>query len=99
MATFLVFERQAGPEWDASRPMEGQSRWREHADFMNGLEASGFMLLGGPIGDGRVVLAVEAQSEADVRRALAPDPWHETHLLIGAVEPWDIRLDSVRARR
>src|SRR5262249_3389420 len=29
-------------------PMEGQEDWRGHADYMNALEAEGFMLLAGP---------------------------------------------------
>jgi hypothetical protein len=29
--------------------MDEQQGWREHADFMNGLYADGFVLLGGPL--------------------------------------------------
>ena len=36
-----------GPNWDDSKPMEGKVDWRAHADFMNGLAADGFVLLGG----------------------------------------------------
>ena len=75
--------------------MEGQELWAEHAAFMNGLVRDGFILLGGPLGDARRVLhAVEAEDEADVRERFAADPWHANGLLsIAGVEPWTIRLD------
>jgi uncharacterized protein YciI len=92
---FLVLERHAGPLWDHTRPMEEQSDWRPHAAFMDGLVASGFIILGGPLADGdRVVLAVEADSEEAIRRTLAPDPWMESHLVIDSIEAWTIRLDA-----
>ena len=79
-------------------PLEAQTGWDAHAAFMDDLVAGGFVVLGGPLADGvRVVLVVEAGSEEAVRTTLAADPWSETHLLLDAVEPWVIRLDSRRA--
>ena len=43
---FLVRLRQAGPEFDHSRPLEQQSGWEEHAAFMDGLVADGHIVLG-----------------------------------------------------
>ena len=92
---FLVELHRSGPEWDASRPLEEQSGWPEHAAFMDGLVDDGFIVLGGPLADEyRVVHAVEAKSEAEVRARLARDPWSETHLRVAAVDPWTIRLDG-----
>jgi uncharacterized protein YciI len=92
---FFVVERRSGPEWEASRPMEEQSGWPAHADFMDGLVEAGFVVLGGPLADEhRVVLAIEAESEGDVRATLGRDPWSETHLVVASVEPWTIRLDG-----
>ena len=92
---FFVLERRRGPEWDPSQPLEGQSGWEEHAAFMDGLLDSGFVVLGGPLADEhRVVLAIEAASEDEVRRTLARDPWHESHLVVESVDPWTIRLDG-----
>ena len=52
-------------------------------------------MLGGPLADEvRVVLVVDAPSEADVRRALGRDPWSDTHLVIESVDAWTIRLDG-----
>jgi uncharacterized protein YciI len=98
MAMFHVVLHRSGPEWDPSRPLEGQSGWTEHAAFMDGLVHDGFLVLGGPLVDEyRVVHAIEAESEEDVRATLARDPWSGTHLVVAAIEPWTIRLDRRRA--
>lgn len=89
-------QRQRGPQWDLSRPMEEQVLWNEHAAFMNGLVDRGFVVLGGPVGDdGRVLLVVRAESEDEIRATLAEDPWSEERLLIASVEPWTIRLGEL----
>jgi uncharacterized protein YciI len=98
MATFLVLVRRTGPEWDRSRPMEEQSDWDAHAEFMDGLVDDGFIVLGGPLADEeRVAHVIEAESEQAVRATLARDPWSNTHLVIDSIEPWTLRLDSRRA--
>jgi uncharacterized protein YciI len=98
VAMFVVVLRRSGPEWDPSRPMEEQSNWPAHAAFMDRLVDSGFVVLGGPLGDEkRVVHAVEAESEDAIRATLAGDPWSETHLQVDTVDPWTIRLDGRRA--
>jgi hypothetical protein len=92
---FYVCVRRSGPQWDPARPLEQQSGWDEHADFMDGLVERGFVVLGGPLADEhRVILAIEAGSEAEVRETLARDPWHETHLVVESVDAWTIRLDG-----
>jgi uncharacterized protein YciI len=98
MATFLVVLHRSGPEWDRLRPLEEQSDWPAHASFMDGLEDAGFVILGGPLADEhRVVHAVEAQSEHEIRATLARDPWSGSHLTIATIDPWTIRLDGRRA--
>jgi uncharacterized protein YciI len=95
--TFFVVLRRLGPAWDRTLPLEEQFGWDEHAEFMDGLVDSGFVILGGPLADEeRVVLAVEAESEDAVRKTLAADPWHESHLVVETVDPWTIRLDGRR---
>jgi uncharacterized protein YciI len=97
MPMFFVLERRRGPKWDPSAPVEGQSRWDEHAAFMDGLVDDGFIVLGGPLADEhRVILAIEAASEDEVRSTLARDPWHGSHLVVESVDPWTIRLDGRR---
>ena len=98
VAMFLVTLLRSGPQWDTARPMEKQSGWEAHATFMDGLVDDGFLVLGGPLSDEhRVAHAVEAESEEAVRATLARDPWSETHLRVGSIEPWTIRLDARQA--
>jgi hypothetical protein len=95
---FHVVLLRSGPDWDPSLPLEEQSGWDAHAEFMDGLVDSGFIILGGPLDEHRVVHAAEAESEDAVRATLARDPWNETHLRIGTIEPWTIRLDARRSQ-
>jgi uncharacterized protein YciI len=95
MAMFHVVVLRSGPEWDPTRPLEGQSDWPAHASFMDGLVADGFIVLGGPLADEhRVVHVVEASSEEEIRATLARDPWSGSHLVVEAIDPWTIRLDG-----
>ena len=96
---FLVRLRQAGPEFDHSRPLEQQSGWEEHAAFMDGLVADGHIVLGGTLPNGGTAHAFQAKSEDEVRAIWARDPWHETHLVLEGIEPWEIRLDSRERNR
>jgi hypothetical protein len=94
---FHVLLSRSGPEWDPTRPLEEQSDWSAHASFMDGLVDAGFVVLGGPLADERrVVHAVEAESEDEIRATLARDPWSESHLRIEAIDAWTIRLDGRR---
>jgi uncharacterized protein YciI len=98
VSTFLVVLHRSGPEWDQSRPLEEQSGWQAHASFMDDLEEAGFIVLGGPLADDhRVVHAVEAASESEIRDTLARDPWSRSHLNVATIDPWTIRLDGRRA--
>jgi uncharacterized protein len=86
----------SGPSWDASRRRREQHGWDEHAAFMDGLVDDGFVVLGGPIGDGeRVLLVVEATDEREVEARLGEDPWLATGVLrIAEIEPWTVWLDG-----
>ena len=52
MGTFAV-TRERFNQWDWSRDMREQDNWHAHAAFMDELTAEGFIVLGGPVGDGR----------------------------------------------
>jgi uncharacterized protein YciI len=99
MANFAV-KIVHGPGWDASRPIRSQDGWDAHAAFMDGLVDDGFIIVGGPIGDGQTTLhVVEAASENQIRARLAEDPWAIAGLLqVGSIEPWALWLDSRRLR-
>lgn len=84
-----------GTGWDDSSSIRQQRDWAEHAAFMDGLVADGFLLLGGPVGDGQQTLhVVEADDDDEVRRRLAEDPWARAGLLeVGSIQPWALWLD------
>jgi uncharacterized protein len=85
-----------GPGWDSSRHIREQDAWDEHAAFMDGLVDDGFLILGGPVGDGQETLhVIEAADENDVRLRFAKDPWAAADMLrIGRIEPWALWLDG-----
>ena len=94
--SYLAVFRVRGPAWDESRPLRKQDGWPEHARFMDDLAASGFIVLGGPLGDAeRTLLICDAGDEAAVRERLAGDPWtHSGHLELAGCERWTILLDG-----
>jgi uncharacterized protein YciI len=94
MPMFHVGLRQAGPEFDPTLPLEQQSGWPAHAAFMDSLVEDGHIVLGGTLPNGRTAHAMEAASEEKVRAIWTRDPWHESHLVLESIEPWEIRLDS-----
>jgi uncharacterized protein YciI len=94
---YFAVTRERGSAWDGSRPMPEQEQWAAHAAFMNALVDDGFVVLGGPLGDGsRTLLIVDADSEQAIRTRLATDPWTPMGLLvIATIEPWKILLGEV----
>jgi uncharacterized protein YciI len=63
---------------------------------MDQLVEEGFVVLGGPIGNGEnAMVIVEAADENEVKSRLAEDPWLVDGILeIGALEAWTIWLDG-----
>jgi uncharacterized protein YciI len=73
--------------------MRQQEQWEEHAAFMDALADDGFVILGGPLGDGegKFLLIIAAESELAIEVRLAEDPWMPLRLLrTAAVERWEI---------
>ncbi len=98
MANFAV-RLVHGPGWDASRPIRSQDGWDEHAAFMDGLVDDGFMILGGPVGDGdppgRPCMRSRRRTKTRSGARLAQDPWARAGLLrVGSIEPWALWLDG-----
>jgi hypothetical protein len=95
MARMYAVTVEHGPEWDDSRGLREQDGWDEHAAFMDALVDEGFIVLGGPIGDGsRVLHAVFADDPATVEARLGADPWSDSRLRIASIEPWTVLLDG-----
>lgn len=92
--TYYVVTRERDGNWDASRPMRQQDKWDEHAAFMDALADEGFVVFGGPLGDGgRVLLVADAGGEDEIQARLAEDPWTPMGLLrIATIESWQILL-------
>jgi uncharacterized protein YciI len=99
MGYFVVTEER-GPSWDQSRARREQDQWDAHADFMDALVEDGFVVLGGPVGDGvRVLLVTEAEGGREVEARLAEDPWMTMGILrVGKIEPWEVLLDGRGSR-
>jgi uncharacterized protein YciI len=96
-AYFLVTEL-PGPAWDPSRRRREQDGWDEHAAYVDGLVAEGMVLLGGPLGDpdyGPALLVCRAESEGEIRKRLADDPWMGTILTIESIRPWSIWIGAL----
>ena len=97
MELYALREQRGGP-WDWSRGLREQDGFYRHARFMDGLVASGFIVLGGPLeGDREVLLIVNAPGEAAIREQLAADPWIQNGMLsVTSIERWTILLDGRR---
>jgi len=77
--------------------MRQQEQWEEHAAFMDALADDGFVILGGPLGDGeeKFLLIIATDSDQTVEVRLADDPWTPLRMLrTAAVERWEILLDA-----
>jgi len=100
MSHFAVI-REAGPAWETGGIFQ-QPSVTEHAAFMNALAEEGFVLFAGPLagteeGRVRVLLIVNADSEADIHRRLTDDPWVPTQqLLTASIEPWKLLAGAER---
>jgi hypothetical protein len=96
MPDYFLVERGKGPRWDRSRGRREQQGWAEHAAFMDRLVEEGFIVLGGPIGEGdtgeNTLLVVDADDEATVRARLGEDPWPDDVLTIESIRPWTVWL-------
>jgi uncharacterized protein YciI len=90
--------RSRGPAWNPALPVEHQAEWSEHADFMNALAAEGFVIMGGPLDDTPyTMLAVRAESAAEVRVRLTGDPWETSRVLeTTRIAGWTLALGADR---
>jgi uncharacterized protein YciI len=92
--TFVVLSA-AGPQRDLTKGAREQPHWDDHARFIDGI-TEGFILMGGPFeSEGGAMLIVRAESEADVRAKLQPDPWYAQGILqLRSIHRWDIFIDE-----
>jgi uncharacterized protein YciI len=87
-----------GPSWDPIKLRRAQALWDEHAAFMDKLVADGFVVLGGPLGEGDgddVLLVIDAADKDTIISTLKDDPWGPAGILeVKAIQRWTIFLDS-----
>lgn len=77
MPTFVVTVA-VGDHWQADKPVRAQALWPEHAAFIDGLFAEGYLLLGGPYADNSGAhLIFQADDAETVARLLRDDPWQQ----------------------
>jgi uncharacterized protein YciI len=99
--SYFAVIREAGTAWRDGGIFE-QPAMNEHAAFMNALADRGVVLFAGPLagseqGRVRVLLIVEAESEDEIHRQLASDPWAQTEQLTSvSVEPWKLLVGAER---
>jgi SAM-dependent methyltransferase/uncharacterized protein YciI len=97
----IALIREAGPAWREGG-ITDQSAISDHAAFMNGLAAEGLVLFAGPLagtehGRLRVLLIVSSNTEAEIQRRLADDPWTTSERLkIASIEPWNVFVGAER---
>lgn len=96
MPRLFAVTRSRTAAWDWSRPIEEQTDWRLHAEFMDALHADGFALLVGPFEDtGEALLIVRASDPDEIRRRLDADPWSHRLLQTTRIAAWTLRLGSL----
>ncbi len=95
MSYFAVI-REAGPSWTDGKGIAEQPAVSDHGAFMNARADEGFVLLAGPLagsehGRLRALVIVIADSEAEIHRRFADDPWVRTERLVTtSIEPWNV---------
>jgi uncharacterized protein YciI len=93
MKRLFVVIRTHGPAWDRTRPLDEQTNWRGHAEFMDALEAQGLVVLAGPLeGTDDAMLIMRAADKEEISRRLAADPWGEDMLRTSRIAAWTLRL-------
>lgn len=96
MSRLFAVRRTYRPPHDASRPLEAQPGWDEHAAYMDAAAEAGRVALAGPLeGAGEALIIVRAESEAEVQRWLADDPWTANGVLrTVSVAAWTLRIGA-----
>ena len=101
MSLFAI-TREAGPGWTDGKGAFEQPAVNDHAAFMNDLANEGVVLFAGPLAGSehdriRVLLIADADSQADIERRLADDPWVLTQRVVTtSVEPWNLFVGAER---
>jgi uncharacterized protein YciI len=94
MKKLFLLTHMPGEGWVEGKSRIEQPGWTQHADFMNNLAASGFVVLGGPISDTEALLLIDSPDKAEIRTVFTEDPWHKSKVLeIKEIQEWTILLE------
>ncbi len=96
---YFAVIRERGENWNTELPMRQQEQWDEHAAFMDALAEEGFIILGGPLGNGerRFLHVIAAENEQAIAARFADDPWTPLRLLrTVSIVRWEILLSARR---
>lgn len=80
-------------KWDPAKPPQEQDGFALHVKYMGSLEAEGFIVVAGLLQKSNDVLFLfRAESETEVRRRLAEDPWQQDgHARLVRLEELNVR--------
>jgi len=96
MRRYFAVLRRRGPAWDHGKGLREQPLWREHAVFVDGLEAEGLIRLAGPLdGSNEVLLIMRGDTPDALARRLADDPWPPQMLQTVWIRPWDLQVGDL----
>ena len=99
--SYYAVIREAGSGW-VEGGIAAQPDVADHAAFMNGLADEGVVLFAGPLAGTetarlRVLLVMDAPTEAEIRHRLADDPWaRNERLAIARIEGWNLIVGADR---
>ncbi|HTT83472.1 MAG TPA: hypothetical protein VMF67_08320 [Rhizomicrobium sp.] len=100
MKRLFVVVRTHGPAWDRTRPLDAQTNWHGHAEFMDALEAEGVVVLAGPVeGTDNALMVMRGSDEEEIRNRLSADPWGDDMLRTSQIAPWTLRIGHERLDR
>ena len=96
MKIFAVI-RTHGGSFNGALLLEQQELWEPHRQFMNTIEAEGFVILGGPLEQSDDVLLIfRAEGPEQIEARLADDPWTRNGFLRTVrISPWQIRIGAL----
>src|SRR5262249_20346875 len=90
---FVTFR--TGTAWVPNTESPQQPGFREHADFLNEVDRTHRLLIGGPLADySQIQIAMEARSADEARAILANDPWIRSDTTrIETITKWVLLID------
>jgi uncharacterized protein YciI len=97
MSQWFAVLRTRGPNWDHATPLREQRLWREHAVFIDGLEAEKLIRLAGPLeGSIDVLLIMRGEGAEAIEARLVEDPWTPADMLNTAwIRPWNVLVGAL----